>query len=269
MIEELKIKAKDLRRATFEMVLAAGQGHLGGSLSCVEILLALYCGGVLRYDPSRPDWGERDRFVLSKAHGGNALLVLLAELGFFPKAELSRFLKDGALLGGHTDRHVPGIEVSGGSLGHGLGVASGIALGAKLDKKDWRTYVLLGDGESQEGSIWEAAMFAAQQRLGNLVAITDRNGLGSEDYTENTSGLEPLPEKWRAFGWEVSEVDGHSFESLLGFFEDLQRGPSSKPKMLIAKTVKGKGISFLENHPKSHHTIPKGEDIETARRDLL
>ena len=265
---QMKEKARYLRRQAFEMVINAGKGHLGGSLSCTEILVALYYGGILRFNPREPDWGARDRFILSKGHANNTLYVLLSDLGFFPLAELSYFTKDGSILGGHCDTQVPGVEITSGSLGHGLGIAAGIALGAKLDGKDCMTFVVLGDGECQEGSIWEAAMFASHQDLNKLVAIVDRNRLSAEEFTENTSRLEPLADKWRAFGWDVKSVDGHSIDEILLALRDCRNRKSPKPLSIIANTIKGKGISFLENTPRAHHTLPKGDEVVRAKKDL-
>jgi transketolase len=267
-ISALKNKAKYIRRQAFEMAINAGRGHLGGSLSCTEILVALYYGGLLRFDAKNPDWDQRDRFIISKGHAVNTLYVLLADLGFFPVSELSNYTKDGGMLGGHCDCHIPGIETVSGSLGHGLGIASGIALAVKLDSRDYTTFVLLGDGECQEGSIWEAAMFAASHNLDKLIAFVDRNRLGSEDFTENTARLEPLEDKWGAFGWDVKSVDGHSIEQLLHALKDCRIRESNRPLVIIANTIKGKGISFLENTPKAHHTLPRGDEVIIARRDL-
>jgi len=265
---QLKEKAKYLRQQAFEMVINAGKGHLGGSFSCTEILVALYYGGILRFDAKRPDWEARDRFILSKGHAHNTLYVLLSDLGFFPAAELSRFTKDGSILGGHCDTRVPGVEIISGSLGHGLGIACGIALGAKLDGKDYFTFVVLGDGECQEGSVWEAAMFAGHHELNKLIAFVDRNRLGSEEFTENTARLEPLVDKWKAFGWEVRSIDGHSFGEIMTALKDCRNRQSTKPLSIIANTIKGKGISFLENTPKAHHTLPKGDQVIRAKKDL-
>lgn len=250
------------------MVINAGKGHLGGSLSCVEILVYLYYGSILKFDPKNPKWDGRDVFIMSKGHANNAFYVILADLGFFPVSELANFLKDGSILGQHCDTKVPGVEIITGSLGHGLGVISGIALGHKLDKKDNLHLVILGDGESQEGSVWEAAMFAGHHKLNNLIAFTDRNRLGSEDFTENTAQLEPLEEKWRAFGWDTRVIDGHSFEDIFKALVDCRVRQSEKPLMIIANTIKGKGISVLENLPRAHHTLPKGEEIEISRKEL-
>lgn len=268
-ISFLKEKAKEIRRETFEMVVNAGKGHLGGSLSIVEILIALYYGGVLRFNPQNPKWEDRDIFILSKGHASNSLYVILADLGFFSKAELTNFCQNGSILGQHCDINVPGIEFNTGSLGHGLGIGSGIALGNKIDGKNNLVFVILGDGECQEGSVWEAAMFANHHNLSNLVAVLDRNQLGSEDFTENTCRLEPLPEKWRDFGWEVKMINGHSFQEIFTALDgcrDLQR---IRPLMIISNTIKGKGLSRLENLPHAHHTMPKGEEIEISRKELL
>lgn len=264
----LKEKAKYLRRQAFEMVINAGKGHLGGSLSCTEVLVALYYGGILKFDAKRPDWEARDRFILSKGHANNTLYVLLADLGFFPVSELNRYSQDGGILGGHSDIRVPGVEITSGSLGHGLGIASGIALGAKLDGKDYMTFAMLGDGECQEGSIWEAAMFAGHHGLNKLITFIDRNRLGAEEFTENTSRLEPLVDKWKAFGWDVKSVDGHSIDEILMALQGCRSRQSSKPLLIVANTIKGKGISSLENTPKAHHTLLKGEEIIRARKEL-
>lgn len=263
---ELKEKAKYLRQKAFQMVMTAGKGHLGGSFSCTEILVALYYGGILRFDPKNPNWDERDRFILSKGHAINTLYVLLADLGFFPAAELSRFPSD--LLGGHSDNRVPGIEIISGSLGHGLGIAAGIALGAKLSKKDYMVFILLGDGECQEGSVWEAAMFASHHNLNRLVAFVDRNRLGCEEFTEKTQRLEPLGEKWEAFGWHVRAIDGHSIDEILTVLQNCRARESIRPLLIMANTIKGKGISFLENTPRAHHTLPTGQEVTRAMKDL-
>lgn len=267
-LPQLKEKAKEIRRKTFEMVINAGKGHLGGSLSIVETLVTLYYGGILRFDPKNPKWDGRDIFILSKGHANNSLYVILADLGFFPTKELANFSKNGSILGQHCDTQVPGIEFITGSLGHGLGVGSGIAFGNKLDGKTNLVFVILGDGECQEGSVWEAAMFAGHHNLGNLVAVLDRNRLGSEDFTENTCRLEPLPEKWRDFGWEVKAIDGHSFAETFSALEDCRNPQRTRPLMIVSNTTKGKGLSCLENLPRAHHTLPKGEEIEISRKEL-
>lgn len=267
-IEELKKKANWVRSQILEMIASAGKGHIGGALSCTDILVALYYGGILRFDPSRKDWSERDRFILSKGHAGTALYAVLADLGFFPVSELRNYGQRGCRLGGHPDKRVPGIEVDGGSLGHGLGIGAGLALGAKMDKKDFLAITLLGDGECYEGSVWESAMFASHHNLDNLVAIVDRNGLCAIDFTEDCNRLEPICDKWRSFGWEVTTVDGHSFEALLATFKGLRFRKANRPLAIIAKTIKGKGISFMENTPSYHHAVPKGKELEIARKEL-
>jgi len=205
---------------------------------------------------------------LSKGHANNSLYAILAQAGFFPVSELEGFLMDGSRLGMHIDRRLPGMETVSGSLGHGLGIAGGMALAAKLDGRDVLTVVLMGDGESQEGSVWEAGMFASQHHLNNLIAITDRNRLGSEDFTENTAGLDPIEERWKSFGWDVLSINGHDFAEIFAAFDGVRARKSDKPLMIIANTVKGKGISSLENKPSAHHTLPKGQDVERAREEL-
>jgi len=268
-LSQLEEKVKEIRRKTFEMVIGAVRAHLGGSFSVVEMLVALYYGGTLRFNPKNPKWENRDIFILSKGHSNSSLYVILADLGFFPLAELNNYSKSGSILGQHCDINVPGVEFISGSLGHGLGVGSGIAFGNKLDKKDNLTFVVLGDGESQEGSVWEAAMFASHHKLNNLVAIVDRNGLGSEDFTKNTCNLEPLAQKWRDFGWEVKEVNGHSFPEIFAALKDCRSLQRTQPLVIISNTVKGKGLSCLENLPHSHNTLPKGDDIEISRKELI
>lgn len=266
-IQDLNQKVRYLRRESFEMALRAGKAHLGGSFSCAEILTALYYGGILRFDPKNPLWKERDRFILSKGHSVNVLHVILADIGFFQKEEILHYLEDGSHLSGHVDTITPGIDIIGGSLGHGLGVAGGMALGFKIDKQPSRVYVILGDGECQEGSTWEAVLFASHHHLDNMTVLLDRNGLGSEDFTENTCRLEPLQEKWKSFGWDTATIDGHN----IGLIVDTLNNhvPSGRPFVVICKTVKGKGMSWCENKPASHHTLPTGSYIESTRKELL
>ena len=263
-----KNKAKEIRRQTFEMVIKAGKGHLGGSFSIVELLVVLYHGGILRFNPKNLKWDKRDIFILSKGHSSNSLYVILSDLGFFPKSELDIFSKNGSILGQHCDVNVPGIENISGSLGHGLGFGSGVAFGYKIDRKDNLVFVILGDGECQEGSTWEAAMFAGHRELNNLTAIIDRNRLGSEEFTEKTCRLEPLAEKWKDFGWDVKEITGHDFSEIITTLESCRDKSRVRPLAIISNTVKGKGLSCLENTPRSHHTLPKGEEIELSRKEL-
>jgi len=265
---ELENKAKWVRRQTLEMCLCGGGGHLASSFSCADILVALYYGGILRFDPANPGWDERDRFIIGKGHGATALYPILADLGFFSGDELSKFCSRDCMLGVHPDHNIPGIEVVTGSLGHGLGIATGLALAAKMDQKDYMTIALLGDGECYEGAVWEAAMFAGHHQLGNLAGIVDRNGLSVTDFTERSLKLNPLEDKWTAFGWDTVTIDGHSFEEILTALSNFRSRTSNKPLIIIANTVKGRGVSFMENSPLWHILLPTGEQIEIARREL-
>ncbi len=251
----LTTKARYVRQSVLGMCSMARTGHVASSLSCTDILVALYYGPVLRVRPGEPDWPERDRLIVSKGHGGIGLYPILADLGFFPESELSTFSQAGSRLGAHPDTQVPGIETDTGSLGHGLGLGAGLALAAKLDSKDYRTFVLLGDGECYEGSVWEAAMFAAGHHLDNLVAIVDRNGGCVVGRTEDLLPQPPMENKWQGFGWDALVIDGHSFSQLT---DVLGRRPgwSDRPLALIANTVKGKGAACLENSPMPHSVIP-------------
>jgi transketolase len=234
-------------------VYESGSGHVGGALSAVEILVALYFRS-LRVDPARPHWYERDRFVLSKGHGGLGLAVVLAERGFVSDADLRAFGESGHPIGMHLDRkRVPGVEASTGSLGHGLGVAVGMALGAKLQKLRSRTVCLLSDGECYEGSTWEAAIAAPSLGLSRLVAVVDRNRLTMDGDTEDEVPLEPLADKWRAFGWRVFACDGHDFASLCGALDRAMAGKGTRPSVVLASTVKGKGVSFMEGKAEWHY----------------
>jgi transketolase len=264
----LKKKSRWVRRQILEMIVAANKGHIGGALSCTDILVTLFYGGILRFDPDNPGWEERDRFILSKGHSSVALYAVLADLGFFPISELISFCQKGTFLGGHPDRNIPGFEADTGSLGHGLAIGSGLALAGKMDKKNYMTAVLLGDGECQEGSVWEAAMFAAHHKLNNLVAVVDRNRQGVTDFIEDSVTLEPFAKKWQGFNWEVREVNGHSFEELLGAFKDSHSRKSAKPLVIIANTIKGKGVSFMEGKLDWHHSVPTSEELKIARQEL-
>jgi len=267
-IHKLEKKANWVRNQVLEMIAAAGRGHIGGALSCTDILVTLYYGEVLRFKASCKDWEGRDRFILSKGHSCASLYAILADLGYFSISELRNYQKEGCMLGGHPDRKIPGIEADTGSLGHGLGIGAGLALSAKMDKKDSMTVVLVGDGECYEGSVWEAAMFSSHHKLDNLVAIVDKNGLCVTDFIKDCLEIDPLDEKWKAFGWDVVTVNGHSFEELLSVFGDFRLRRSDKPLMIIAETIKGKGVSFMERNPGWHHSVPKGEQLEIARREL-
>ncbi len=266
-VVELRRRATRIRLRDLRMVYEAGLGHLGGEFSAIDILTTLYFG-VLRIDPSRPDDPSRDRFVLSKGHSAAALYVTLAEAGFFDPDELATFQAPLSRLGGHPDRtKLPGVETNTGPLGHGLPVAVGIALSAKLDGADRRTFVLTGDGELQEGSMWEAAMAAGHFGLDGLTVIVDRNGLQQGDRTESTMRLEPLADKWRAFGWDVREVDGHDHAQLLATFRATPF-ESGRPSCVIARTHKGHGISFASDQVGWHHHVPTPDEYGRAVAEL-
>lgn len=267
LIRELQARAKEIRRSIIKMTGAAGSGHPGGSLSAADIVTTLYFH-VLRLRPEEPDWPDRDRFVLSKGHAAPVLYAALAERGFFPKEELLTLRKFGSRLQGHPDmKSLPGVEMSTGSLGQGLSVANGMALAAKLDGKDYRVYVLLGDGECQEGMVWEAAMAAAHYRLDNLTAFLDYNGLQIDGPVREVMSTEPLTEKWRAFGWHVLLIDGHDIGAILSAVEEAKE-TKGRPTIIVAKTVKGKGVSFMENQVGWHGVAPKAEQVAQALAEL-
>ncbi len=266
-ITALRDLANAVRRHSLGMVHGAGAGHPGGDLSAADILTALYFG-VLRIDPARPGDPLRDRFILSKGHCSASLYATLAMAGFFPVDELASFMQPRSRLSGHPHRAgLPGIEASTGPLGHGLPIAAGAALAAKIDGAAWRTYVLTGDGELQEGSNWEAMMAAAHYQLDNLTLIVDRNGIQQGDRTERILKLEPLADKIRAFGWRVREVDGHDFTQLLEAFRATPFEAGS-PSCIIAHTTKGKGVSFIEDRAEWHHHVPTSAELEAALAEL-
>ncbi|MFC4016318.1 transketolase [Nonomuraea purpurea] len=262
---ELERLATRVRRDIVRTIDRAGMGHIGGDLSVTDILVACFYG-VLSVDPERPGWAERDRFVLSKGHCAAALYATLAHCGFFAAKELDTFMAPLSALNGHPNRmKVPGVETNTGALGHGLPVATGCALAAKIDGASWRTFVVLGDGELQEGSNWEAAMAAAHYGLSSLTAIVDRNRLQQGARTEETNALGALGDKWRSFGWEVREVDGHDHLALL----EAMGGPrESRPVVVVAHTIKGKGVSFMEDRVEWHHKVPSPEQVEAALAEL-
>jgi len=265
-ISNLQSIAKQIRRDILIQTHLAGSGHPGGSLSCTEILVALYCN-IMNHDPANPRWAIRDRFILSKGHAAPALYAILAHCGYFSSNELQNFRKLGSILQGHPDSHIPGIEVSTGSLGQGLSIANGIALAAKMDNKNFRTFVLLGDGECDEGQIWEAAMFASQYELDNLCAIIDRNQFQIDNATEKVIALEPLRSKWESFGWNVNTINGHNFIDLIRFLDFSQKIPH-KPTLIIADTIKGKGISFMEGQNSYHGKCLSSEEMKRAFKEL-
>lgn len=260
-------RANHIRRRDLEIIHQAGLGHAGGDLSSADILTTLYFG-VLHIDPAHPQDPQRDRFILSKGHGAGVLYTTLAEAGFFPREQLDTFMAPLSKLNGHPDRNkVPGVETNTGPLGHGFPVGVGTALAAKLQNAGWRTFVLTGDGELQEGSMWEAAMAAAHYGLDNLTVIVDRNGLQQGDATERTMHLEPLADKFRAFGWAVREVDGHDYAALLKLFSSIPFEPG-KPNCVIAHTHKGQGVSFMLDRVEWHHKVPNRDELERALREL-
>ncbi len=266
-LEELKKKAVKLRKDIISMIYEAGSGHPGGSLSVLDILVLLYYK-VMRIDAASCRDDDRDRLVLSKGHACPALYAVLADKGFFPAGELKRLRKIDSMLQGHPDmRKTPGVEMSSGSLGQGLSAANGMALAARLDNSQRRVFVILGDGEIQEGQVWEAAMTSAHYRLDNLLAFLDFNGLQIDGWVRDIKSPEPLLEKWRSFGWHTLEVDGHDYRSLM---EGVNRAFSHKgrPSMIIARTVKGKGVSFMENQADWHGRAPKKDEHELALSEL-
>jgi transketolase len=263
-LEEL---AKRIRAHCLRMTSRANASHIGSALSTADILAALY-GRVLHFDAANPDWPDRDRFILSKGHGCTALYAVLAEAGYFPLERLDTFCEDGSPLAGHaTHKDMPGIEVSTGSLGHGLSLATGMALAGRRDGKGYRVFCLVSDGECDEGSTWEAALFAPQHRLDNLVAIVDYNKIQSLGRVEDVIDLAPLAEKWRAFGWSTEEIDGHDLAAVQ---HTLERVPfeAGKPTCVVGHTVKGKGVSFMEDELLWHYRAPLGELLDDALSEL-
>lgn len=263
--ELIRDRALWMRRTAFTMVHRAQLGHPGGDFSAIDILATLYFG-VMRFDPKRPDWADRDRFILSKGHATGALYTALCAAGYFPEEWLDTYMQPRSRLNGHPNRnYLPGIETNTGPLGHGFPVAVGIAIAGQLSNASYRTFVLTGDGEQQEGSNWEAAMAAGHRRLSNLTLIIDRNRLQQGAGTEETSGLDPLDKKYEAFGWDVHVVDGHDLAALLMVLD----APSGdKPRCIIANTVKGKGVSFMENVAAWHHGVPSDQQFVQAMKEL-
>lgn len=260
-------RSKELRKVIVKTLQAGGRGHVGSAFSLVEILRVLY-DDILRYDPKNPHWPDRDRCILSKGHGCMALYVLLAEKGFFPELELWKFCKVDGILGGHPEHKVPGIEVSTGSLGHGFSLGLGMALNARYQKADYRIFVIVGDGECNEGSIWEAALCAGKHKINNLTVIIDYNKHQSYSTTFEVLDLEPLVDKWRAFGFSTKEVDGHNVEELKSTFLQVPF-EADKPNAIICHTIKGKGISYVENNLKWHHKSKVAdEEIQRLLKEL-
>lgn len=263
---DLKIKAAQIRMDLLTMIHNAKTGHTGGSLSNTDILTALYYE-IMTIDPTQPKLKNRDRFIASKGHSVESLWCILADKGFFPKEELATFSQYGTRLIGHPNNKVPGIEMNTGALGHGLPISVGMALVAKRDGLPYRVFCLMGDGEQAEGSNWEAAMSGAHYRLDNLVGIIDRNRLQISGTTEEVMGLEPLEDKWAAFGWHVVSIDGNNMEELVRTFRAAPE-MEGKPTLVMANTIKGKGVSFAENVPVWHHHVPNDEQLEAAHAEL-
>lgn len=264
-IKELKEKAVEVRKGAITLA-HQSKGHIGGTMSSADILTAIFYR-FLRFDPDNPGDPDRDRFILSKGHTCEGYLWILADCGYYDKKELERFNQFGSIYISHPSNRINGVEFSTGALGHGLALACGVALGAKKAGKTYDSYVLLGDGETDEGSVWEAAMFAGANRLDNLYVVVDRNYFQITENTEKVMPLEPYAEKWRAFGFEVEEIDGNNMEEIVAAFERLH-GHGGKPKLIISRTVKGKGISFMENNKKWHHGTLTKEQYETAMAEL-
>jgi transketolase len=259
--------ARTLRRHIINMTASAASGHPGGSLSSVEIVTALFFK-VLRHRPTEPEWAERDRFILSKAHAAPLLYAALAEAGYLSVEELCTLRRLDSRLQGHPDRTcTPGVEMTCGSLGQGLSFGIGVALAGRLDGRGYRVYVLLGDGECDEGQVWEAAMSAAHFKVDSLVAVVDHNKIQLDGWNKQIMNVEPLAEKWRAFGWQAMEIDGHSLPQILDAFEQA-KSVTGKPTVIVAHTIKGKGVSFMENNPDYHGKAPNAEEAERALKEL-
>jgi transketolase len=266
-LEELQAIAKRVRREIIEMTGAAKSGHPGGSLSAVEIIVHLYFD-FMRINPTDPKWPDRDRFILSKGHAAPVLYAVMAEAGYTPLDKLNTLRKLGSIYQGHPDlRFIPSLEASTGSLGQGVSLALGMGLAARLDGRPYRTYVMLGDGESQEGQIWEGAMFGAYHKVDNIVTIVDYNRIQLDGFVKDIMEVEPLADKWRSFGWHTIEIDGHDFKAIRAALVEAE-ATKGKPTAIVAHTVKGKGVSFMENNPKFHGTAPTPAEVAQALQEL-
>lgn len=257
----------NLRKKCIEITVNSGGGHLGGAFSAAEIISVLY-KNILKINPKKPNWPDRDRFILSKGHSCLSVFVTLSNLGFFPKKELELYCQPGGILPGHTTITIPGVEASTGSLGHGLSIGVGMAMAAKMDRKKWRVFVVVSDGDCEEGSTWEAIMAAGHRKLDNLIVIVDYNNLNSfEKVSETFNNFAPLKEKFESFGWGVLEIDGHNVNEI---YNTLSQVPfkKDKPSVIVAKTIKGKGVSFMENNPPWHYKVPNPDEYELAMREL-
>lgn len=266
-LKKLQEETVELRKEAIKMAVRAGTGHLGPALSLIDILWILY-SRVMKYDPQKPDWPERDRLIISKGHGCIGLYVSLAQAGFFDKSLLKTYCNQlGTTLGGHPERHLPGVEANTGSLGHGFNIGIGMAIAAKVDKLNYRVYTILGDGENQEGSIWEGAMAAAHYKLDNLVVIVDRNNLQVSGFVNDIMDIRPLEKKWASFGWSVKVINGHDLNELDEAFQSV---PFTKgtPSLIIANTIKGKGLPMAENKVEWHHKAPTKEEYKVLAGEL-
>lgn len=261
----LVLIAEEIRKRVIQIIYQARAGHTGGSLSSVDVLTALYFR-VMNYNPAEPGWPERDRFIMSKGHSVESLYCVLSRAGYFSDDTLETYGSFKSMLAGHPTRKVPGIEVNSGALGHGLPVGTGMAIAAKMDGKKYRTFVLMGDGEQGEGSIYEAAMAASHHKLDNLISIIDRNTLQISGKTEDVLSLEPLRERWESFGWDVHDADGNDMTSLLTVFDSIKY--NGKPHLIISHTTKGKGVSYMEGVAKWHHGVPSEEQYALAISEI-
>ena len=267
-ISELEKIAKELRKKILNVIFHAASGHPGGSLSATDLLTAIYFGGILQYNPNNPSDPKRDRFILSKGHASALIYCVLSRAGYFSEEELQKYRKIGSelFLSGHPHPKTPGIKIASGSLGQGLSVGHGIALGACVDKLDYNVYVVLGDGEIQEGQIWEAAMSAAKFNSNNLIAIVDNNKVAQDNMTEDLKNIEPLEDKWNSFGWDVHRIDGHNMRDIMNTLSLPTH--LNKPRVIIADTIKGKGVSFMEGDKSWHGVAPNEEDFNRALEEL-
>ncbi len=264
---KLREKIKEAKHKCLEMCVNAEVGHVTSAFSCVEIVASLYYE-IMNINPQIPGWKDRDRFIMSKNHGSVITYPILADLGFFSQSELDFFLKNGSKLGIHSKVNVPGVDFAGGSLGIGLGVACGLAYAAKLNKENWITFTLIGDGECYEGSIWEAAMFAGHYNLNNLIVIIDRNQMCITNFTEKLLRLEPLADKWEAFNWETITINGHDTDQILAALSGVRERKNPKPLCIIADTIKGNGLTSISNKLFWHGAAPKGDQAKIAFEEL-
>lgn len=267
-LQELEQKATQLRKDMLQIYGKAGIGHITSGLSCMDFLVALYYGGILKYDPINPQWEERDIFLMSKGHGSTALFPVLADLGFFSRDLLDSCTLDGSEFGLCLNGNIPGTEATTGSLAIGFGMAAGIAKAKKMNRKYEIVVTMLGDGECYEGAVWETALFAGANHLNNLIAVVDRNHLCITDFTENLIPLEPYDDKWKAFGWDVKHIDGHNIKEILDAFKNVHSYPRKNPLVIIGDTIKGNGVDFIENRPLMHGIAVTGKELKKALEEL-